>query len=185
MNLFRQHFSRQRIIFSSIALIAVLVGYIFFTRPAHAQVGIDAGDGAAAWVFQSCADDETGDTAQTTMTLDTSDATGGTLNIRTDNGYPGYRFHCIATLANTGDIPITLTAVGVNNPHPTKLLVEAHPEAFDVGKTIQPCGTAPAWGTDPATIPAECQLSIAVEVLVLGEASPGAEYGYAVTASLE
>ncbi len=171
----------------AVIIIAVaIVGFLLWSRPAEAQVGIQTpADGVATWFYQSCSDIEPADIAETIITLDATEPSGQLLHINTTDGYPGYRFHCTVSLANTGNRPIQLTAVAVNNPHPQKLMVSAQPDAFQIGKTLQPCGSIPVWGTAPATLPDSCTATIVLDVLVLPDAKQQIQYGYAITVALE
>lgn len=173
-------------IIGTIAVILIVLGILLMSRPVKAEMGIEsAKDGAATWFYQSCEDTEAKDVAATVITLDAKDPSGQTLRINTTNGYPGYRFHCTVSLANTGDSPVHLADVAVNNPYSSKLMVSAQPDAFQMGKTLEPCGATPAWGTLPDMVSDDCRASIALDVLVLPDAGQKIIYGYAVTVSLE
>lgn len=173
-------------VIGTISAILIILGILLMSRPAKAEMGIEGTkDGTATWFYQFCEDTEAKDVAATLISLDSKDPSGRTLRINTTNGYPGYRFHCTVSLANTGDTPVHLTTVAVDNPHSNKLMVSAQPDAFQMGKTLEPCGVTPAWGTSPDTVSDDCMASIALDVLILPDAGQKIIYGYAVTVSLE
>ena len=143
----------------------LLAGALAFLQPQPASACIDL-QGDAAWFYRSCQAGEPGPAASWTVKLDPAVPGQKSLSMQVENAYPGYQLECDLYFANNGELPFFVKTIEVLNPNPSHLALAAALAPGDRGKTLQPCGFAPAWGQDPAQVPPDCQAKIHLSLAV-------------------
>ncbi len=157
----------------------------FSAGRADSAIGLQCtAGGQAVWFYRSCRDSETHDVAGWSVGLDPRSQMQSLLAAMT-NAYPGYRLQCELHLANTGQMPLSIGSVSVGNTNPLALSVSAAPAGGDSGRVLQPCRRAPAWGTSPSQVAANCQATINLSILVGQSALQGHSYGYGVLVNMK
>ncbi len=172
--------------FLRLAVIGTVViwALVLSTFQADSAIGLECtAGGQAVWFYRSCRDFETHDVASWSVELDRSSQQRSLL-AGMSNGYPGYRVQCELHLANTGQVPLSIGQVSVSNSNPLALIVSAAPAPGESGRVLQPCRKAPAWGTSPSSVAANCQGQINFSVLVGSSALQHHSYGYGVLVTL-
>ncbi len=158
---------------------------ILAARPTAARVELQASKGEAAWFFRSCRDSQAGGVATWAVDPHASIPNRSALRIRVDNAYPGYRLACDLYFANSGKLPIAVKTIQVLNPHEGDLSVSALVAPGEHEKVIQPCGSRPGWGRDPASLPSNCRSKIEFALAIGPDVKENSSLDFSILVRLE
>ena len=150
-----------------IALVLALFVTFFSTHPAVASANLNCSTGEAVWFYRSCTSGKPGAPATWVVDLNPSVFDKTSLNFQIKNAYPGYQLVCELHFANSGKLPIWVKEVNVYNPNARDLTLSAVLPPGEQKKVLQPCGSKPTWGKDPASLPSNCRSRIKL-VLTIG-----------------
>jgi hypothetical protein len=168
-----------------IALLLALSAALIVTEPTSARVDLTTAQGEAVWFFRACQPAQPGDVAAWSVQPAPFSLVPRSLRFRITNAYPGYQLRCDLVLANSGETPIAATAVLVHNPYPAGIAISAGVAPGALNRVLAPCGLRPHWGRDPASLPANCQLAVAVTVTLNPDVAENLRLDFGVKVSLE
>jgi len=172
-------------VLASIALALAFTPALLAARPAAARVELTGGRGEAVWFFRSCTPGQPGSVATWTVDLTPDVPNQRALNFQVENAYPGYQLECDLYFANSGKVPFSVKEITIQNPNSGDLALSVTVAPGERRKALQPCGSKPAWGTDPASLPRSCRSKIELTLTVGSQAQENSPLNFAVQVRLQ
>jgi len=167
-------------------IVTALIGvFVLSAGRADSAIGLECPvGGEAVWFSRTCQDAEKQDVGSWSVELDRLSGSKA-LSAQLGNTYPGYRLQCELHLANTGQMPLTISQISISNPTAQGLALGVTQAAGDAGRVLQPCKKQPAWGTSPGQVAANCQAQLNFSVLVNPTAAQSRSYTFGVQVLLK
>lgn len=160
-----------------LALGSLGVAYGLWSKTLTIDGTVNTGNVDAVWFYASCAEDppevEGKDVGSFTVAPDPNDQE--ILLFTINNGYPGYGVDCEVHFANNGSIPVKVQSITEDDPN-GDAVIEVLLDG--IGSQLEPCGSTPAWGTPPHTVPANCQSAMSLIAHVQQEAQQSSTYQF-------
>ena len=176
---------KNLLVFIFIAIILAFVPALIDAHPAGAMVDLNAGKGEAVWFYRSCTPGKPGAVATWAVDLNPSVPNRTSLNFKVKNAFPGYQLVCELYFANSGKLPVWVKEITVYNPNSSDLLLSAVVTPGEYKKLIQPCGSKPSWGKNPASLPSRCWSKIMVSLTIGQKVKENFRMDFAIRVRLE
>ena len=106
------------------------------------------------------------------------------LSFNVENTYPGFNLECDLYFANAGEIPFSFASVEAANRNPDALILAAAEVPAADHDQISPCSFTPAWGTEPALVPADCRSAIHVSLTIASQAEQNMSLPFGIQVKL-
>lgn len=157
-----------------VALAALGVGYGLWSKTLTIGGTVQTGDLDAVWFYASCDETEDKPVGEYSVAPDPDDQQ--ILVVTLDNVYPSYLLDCEIHFGNKGTIPVkTMTDFDLENPNPDEITVGWFNGSV---KQLEPCYDPLVWGTNPLSVPANCQKAFSLIIHVEQEAKERTEYTF-------